>query len=152
MRSDWPKLASISRNLDASVVFSVVWVRSLYSRTFFLNLFTYIFSNVQDVNKDLSGFDIVGRFSAISVNKDVTSCLLFCASIPFWKRGLFLKDRICSTLKENNLGANYFLLDPYPEGRQSSFDRVVSPKHISFPLNWKHFRKFKMGWFQCHCL
>ena len=56
----------------------------------------------------------------------MTSCLLLCTSVPFWK-GIY------SIRKERS---KFFLfIDPFSEGRQKHFDRFTSPANVSISLN-----------------
>ena len=61
----------------------------------------------------------------------VTSYLHSYTSVPFWKG-------VCSKSKEfAPLGSKFFPIrvDPFSEGSQNNFVRVISPESVSIPLN-----------------
>ena len=75
--------------------------------------------------KELRCFDTLGTLSAIFTMEItfMTSCLLTCTSIPFYKRDLFYKERIRSPYSSSPLG-----IAPFSEGRQNNLTELLPLK------------------------
>ena len=81
------------------------------------------------MDRGKKGLATLGRVSVIFTRETtfVTFCLLFCTSIPFWKR-------VYSKRKEfAPKGSKFFSfkVDSFPEGRQNNFAGIISLKNIA---------------------
>ena len=84
----------------------------------------------------LTEIDILGRLSTFLIRETTCDFLLSCTSIP--------ASDMVSTLKgKQGTKCFHFILDPFSDGRQNSFERVTSLESISIPIKVRCVFKFK---------